>query len=390
MDLQISWNKSHNLGKNFLHNLLLDAAFLLEKSIILICYDKHKMYFDFANLVIILLVIFAGIIGVFALKRNVGRLFNKSKLQDNQSYAAILSFYSAGHLLALADRGTINGMKYSTYVTIFESYTANQFADAMAVIHVLDLPFNTDSHLIGLSKQHKIDRIKFGNFVKASGMEPVVLEGDFRDYFDLYAAKGQQIEVREVLAPDAMAFVVDYCKTHFWEINRSELYIVASDKDKEGGNIYTEAQEFVKEIKPALRPGDPGAPVVHHEIPYGEYDGPPLNCPICKKQMTSNNIWFTCPDGHGILVSGRELAGLRNQTVHIDSDASKATSHGLLTCPNCHNKMEEVDYDDNKITIDSCTNCPYRWLDTNEISKIAMPLEEQRKNNEFLNLALKD
>ncbi|HSW79999.1 MAG TPA: zf-TFIIB domain-containing protein [Candidatus Saccharimonadales bacterium] len=306
-------------------------------------------------------------------------------MADSADESAILSFYTAGHMLARADRGEIEGMRYATYVTMLDAFTPKQFVDDMAVIHVLDLPFNTSTHLVGLSKQHKIDRLRFGEFLKSGGMESVVLEGDFRNYFDLYAAQDQQLEVREVLDPAAMAYVVDYCKTHFWEINRSELYIVASIADKDGGDIFKEALEFVGQIKPALRPGDPGAPVVHHEIPYGEYDGPALKCPVCSKEMASNNLWFGCPDGHGILISGRELLGLRNHTIHLDVDTSKSENHGQITCPNCHNKMEEISYDDDEnLKIDSCTHCPYRWLDAKDITQIMNHDESKNKLDDIL------
>ncbi len=320
---------------------------------------------------------------VFGKKRKFGfgGLFkNQSNLADTQDDSEILAFYTQGHMLALADRGTSNGMNYSTYATIMNDVTATKLADdTMSVIHVLDLPFNTNTHLIGLTKQHKIDRVQFGNFVKSNGMMPIVLEGDFRDYFDLYSAKDQDIEAREIMNPKSMAYVVDYCKSHFWEINRSELYIVANNKDTSSGNIYAEAQQFVTQIKPALRPGDPGAPIVHHAIPYGEYEGPPLKCPVCSKEMSSNKLWHTCPDSHGILITGRELQGLKNHQISISSDPPKTQSHGQLSCPNCQYKMVDVDFDmDKNIKIDTCTNCPYRWLDAEEIFQISKRDEDSQ------------
>lgn len=318
------------------------------------------------------LIVFGAIVTAWR-RYSLGRLIRKdtSDPADSQSDSQILSFYTAGHSLVSAGTGTLDNMHYATYITTPGSDPTVGYVDELAVINVLDLPFNTDTHLIGLSKEHHVDRLKFANFARANGMEPVVLEGDFRDYFDLYAAKGEQVDVRTVLDPKAMEYVVDYCKSNFWEINRAEMYFVASSSDSKNTDIFKEAAEFVTEIKPALKPGQPGAPIVHHEVAYGEYDGPPLACPVCKKTMTSNSLWHTCPDGHGFLMSGRELAALHSGTFKIDIDASKAEQHGAITCPNCHNPMVEVDYQESGVTIDSCERCPYRWLDADDAAKLA-------------------
>jgi Zn-finger nucleic acid-binding protein len=33
--------------------------------------------------------------------------------------------------------------------------------------------------------------------------------------------------------------------------------------------------------------------------------------------------------------------------------------------------MQNLDYQNTGVKIDSCTNCPYRWLDANEITALA-------------------
>jgi Zn-finger nucleic acid-binding protein len=237
--------------------------------------------------------------------------------------------------------------------------------------------------MIGLSKDHKLNRVMFADFLEGHGMERVTLEGNFSSYFDIYAAKGQQVAVRQTLEPDAMAFVVDYCRSHFWEINSSELYIVATDSDPSKGEKITlldQSQKFIDEIKPALLPGQPGAAAIHHEIPYGEYDGPSLLCPICQKTMTLVGNSHICPDGHGILVTGAVLDKLHDNELDLklDIDPSKTAEHKQLTCPNCHNPMEPTQYQGGAVQIDSCTNCPYRWLDAGEVAKIQIPKTEDR------------
>jgi len=290
-------------------------------------------------------------------------------LPDGPEASSIIAYYAAGHQFNNVLRSQLNGMKYSTYVTLpVENAT---FTDTLAAIVALDLPFNTQAHLIGLSRQHHIDRLQFESFLLANGMQKIELEGNFPDYFDLYAPPGQEIAVREVLTPESMAFVVDYCSSHFWEINSAELYIVATENDQDNQNIIAASQQFMEEIKPALLPGEAGAAPVHHAAPYGEYDGPALPCPICSQTMTMQDNWQLCPAGHGVLISGRDIIRLRHRQLQIPADAAKAVAHGSLTCPNCHFQMEEVDYQDSGVKIDSCENCPFRWLDANEVGELA-------------------
>jgi Zn-finger nucleic acid-binding protein len=345
--------------------------------------------------IIILILIIVGI----AVKRSFWRYslrrpsteFADSAGSDSDS--EIISFYSAGHTLANAGQGELNSMRYTIYESIPIAPTEDSVAsglsamlsrnpgahddrplayvNSLATVFALDLPFNTQTHLLGLSTEHGIDRLQFENFMKANGLVKVVLEGDFRDYFDIYAAPGQDVAVRTVLNPETMDFVVDYCRTHFWEINASTLYIVASESDKGADDIVGKSQQFVQQVKPALLPGDPGAAPVHHETPYGEYDGPALLCPICQKTMTQTDNWQACPDGHGVLLNGRDLIRLHQHNLTIPSDAAKAQQHGSLSCPNCHSQMESVNYEETGVTIESCPTCPFRWLDADAMIKLA-------------------
>jgi Zn-finger nucleic acid-binding protein len=329
--------------------------------------DRFGIYLGF-------ILIAFGACSVLWRRYSVGRLVRKdpsAQLADSQSDSAILSFYSSGHTLLRAGKGTLNGMNFASYLSSPDTDPASGYVNDFAFINVLDLPFNTDTHLIGLSKEHEVDRIKFGNFLQANGMEPVILEGDFSKYFDLYAAKGEQVDVRTVLDPKAMAYVVDFCKSHFWEINRAEMYFVASSSDKHDNNIFKAAAAFVDEVKPALRPGQSGAPVVHHEVAYGEYDGPPLACPVCKATMTNNDLWHACPAGHGFLMSGRELGAIHAGKLKLEADPTKTKKHDILTCPNCHNPMTRVDYQGGGVQIDSCEYCPYRWIDATDAAQLA-------------------
>ena len=85
---------------------------------------------------------------------------------------------------------------------------------------------------------------------------------------------------------------------------------------------------------------------------------------------TDNCNWQVCSDGEGVFINGSDLLRLRNRQISIALDSTKAVKHGIITCPNCHNQMAQVDYDETQVQIDSCEHCPFRWLDADEPGKI--------------------
>lgn len=98
-----------------------------------------------------------------------------------------------------------------------------------------------------------------------------------------------------------------------------------------------------------------------------------MNCPLCSKPISAYKNIFVCPDGHGELVTGGFISGLKDsatdQKISETPDAYDTSTR--LICPNCSNPMEKVNYNNTGIMIDSCTTCPYRWLDSGEAQKIA-------------------
>ncbi len=331
------------------------------------------------DLIVLLAAIAVSLAYTYWRKFSLGRLLDgtSSEAGESSASATILAYYSAGHELIAGGHGTKSGMKYTLYATMPQKQSTVQalpYVDESAAIYVLELPFNTESHIVGLSKDHGLNRLQFESFLRANGMEKVVLEGDFPKYSDIYAAKGQQFQVRYVLDPAAMAYVADYCRSHFWEINNAELYIVVTNQDKEDVSVIEQSQKFIEQIKPALLPGQPGAPVVHHDLPYGEYDESALLCPICQKTMILNDTWQACPGGHGILIRARDLVRLHNKELKILAAPGKDAPHGPLTCPNCHHSMTSVDYEGSTaLKIDTCEHCPFRWLDASEVSLSVLP-----------------
>lgn len=329
--------------------------------------SNEQFYFLIAVLVV------AGIGALWSRRISIIRPPASQDLPDvSDSSSAILAYYTAGHNLANIKRDLLNGMHFSLYITTPGITEGQGFVAENALIYALDLPFNTETHLVGLSKQFSaVDRLQFASFLKANGMVRISLEGDFSDYFDLYAAQGQDIQARYVLNPEAMEFVVDYCRSHFWEISSSELYIAVTPEDRGDDDIVQASQQFVQHIRPALLPGDPGAPIVRHEAPYGEYDGPALPCPICNKTMRLTDNYQVCASGHGVLLNGKDLEQVHSRKLIITLPDGQQQNHGLLTCPNCKNPMVQTNYEETKIRIEYCEHCPFRWLDRDAMTQLS-------------------
>ena len=235
------------------------------------------------------------------------------------------------------------------------------------------LPFKTKVHLLGITKrddmsQFRIDKVN-------SVMEPVSLEGDYDKYFTLYAEKNTQMEARYVLDPKAMAFTIDFCKSHSWEIRESELYFVQEDVPNLKGDdtsMWDDINQFIKEIKPAVT-----TPLSDEELrirnPYGsavrQEDN--ITCPVCDVKLieTSDEV-YECSSGHGCLLHGSDLIKLRKKELKLKhtKESKSTTNHKNIICPSCGETMEKVSYAMTPTLIDSCSNCQFRWLDGGELT----------------------
>ncbi len=126
------------------------------------------------------------------------------------------------------------------------------------IIMTLTLPVKTSVHIVGMGIADTSVQSAFLRTVGSYNLESVELEGDFPDYFTLLCQKDKQMEVREVLDPTAMAFLVDFCKHQDWEILDNALYFCQSDaarkQDKTDQTSMTQdAQTFVEKILPVLQ-----------------------------------------------------------------------------------------------------------------------------------------
>lgn len=204
---------------------------------------------------LIILCIF--IIGAYIYKKLTISHRAKNNITNPTNRALIMSYYSKGYDLKLATNDSINGMNYSIFITT-EHFNLNpeEKADTNtepgATIYNLMLPFNTDAHIVGLSKKYAINSALIGEYMLINDLEQISLEGSFSDDFSIYARRGQGSITQYILDPAAMAFITDYCKDNFWEIFNNKMYIINDPNQSDGMLFLDTSLEFVRQIKPAL------------------------------------------------------------------------------------------------------------------------------------------
>lgn len=277
----------------------------------------------------------------------------------------LLAYFTQNATLTPVEDGKIGDMHYTTII----SSEKGNLAHTSAIISV-ELPFRTKVHILGVPKKTEATQLNPAKGI--SFMEEVVLEGDYPNYFSLYADKGQQTESRYHLDPAAMAFTVDFCQAHHWEIIQDTLYFLAepqSGTDADKTYMIDDVEQFVAEIRPAIE--DKNSPLQDRlRNPYGKDRRDSLKCPICQKKMANRELYFECPSHDGVLIKGGNLGPLRSGDIDISHmKPTKAHRNYDITCPSCNNQMFRLNYNMSKHTIiDSCSHCPYRWLDAGELT----------------------
>lgn len=315
-------------------------------------------------------MIAAGALGCIGVQK-----YQESKEPKVLAKSSLLfAFLTKGNMLIRADRGKVNDMYYDMYITLGAGPLFGEpIAPGGSVIYRLELPFNTQGHLVGISNNKHSSKDTSIEFVKQSGLTEVVLEGDFPNHFSLFSPEGQKVQARYIFDPAAMQFAVDFCANHNWEIVYDELYFTVAE-DQRGDSIIHKSIKFLEEIKPAVIKEFPSKESIKRKTPYGEWRGDPMPCPVCQKPLEYKVNWHECPDGHGRLLHAQKLLGFRRGKIkNLPSIESPdmAERQTDLICPHCESKMVEMQYAKLGLMIDSCSKCPYRWLDAGELAKIS-------------------
>jgi Zn-finger nucleic acid-binding protein len=279
----------------------------------------------------------------------------------------LLTYYSDGVSFTPINKGRFGELEY----VVMAGFASSAEHGESSAIYQIALPYASRIHLVGIPKKYKNTQLDpTGN---ESIMEAVVLEGDYPNYFSLYAEKGMQTESRYALDPKAMVFTVEFCQSFNWEIVDNQLYVIQTSGGiaDEDVDMSKTVLQFVKEIKPAI-----ALPLTDSQVsqitPYDEEYRKGLTCPLCATTLKKEQDFLACPRGDGILLKGGALTRLYAGALTVQRNylSGSPDTKALLTCPGCGTAMTKVPYRGSATIIDSCSHCPYRWLDAVDISSI--------------------
>ncbi len=294
-------------------------------------------------------------------------VFVRRKLRPTAKGSTVLLAHTFQDAEAVPVKGgtTKTGLYWQYYVG------ASQALSTMRGVYAVELPFKSGVHLLGIPKKGE----DFDINTWGSVMEPVVLEGDYPNYFSLYADIGEQQQTRFVLDPKAMVFTVDFCKDFSWEIVDDTLYVASEERTAPLDLI----NQFVREIRPAIEVASDRTQDPQLKMPYAHFEGREIDCPICTKQLVPAAEWLGCPDGHGVLVTGSQLQSIRGVNhaggvdipeVNVERSGNNPVGHTELQCPYCHSLMKSTQFAFTNVQIDVCPKCMFRWLDAGESKRL--------------------
>lgn len=317
-------------------------------------------------------IVFAFIMLILVLLDRTRRIKRKMRAPVTPYSPVLLSYHTYGKDMVLADEGsTETGANYQTFITTTptRAFAESKYESSTnSTIYRVELPFRANIHLLAIPKNgyaHKL-RPMFGG----QRMETVVLEGDFPSHFMLYVDKGNQTQARYVLDPKSMAFVIDFCKSHSWEIIDDEFYFVQLSGKKakdDPTHMSQDIDQFIREIRPAVQQKSQYATAGQDS---GETEND-VRCPVCKTSLKKEKHWLGCPEKHGIFISSKEVLAVRS----VDTPQNKSTTPidtSNINCPQCTIPMRQEDYHGSHVEVHSCYNCFHRWVHQGQLDKIIL------------------
>lgn len=326
--------------------------------------ESSDLYENLLNLGLPILVL---IIIYLSYKINSYRRLNKSF--EFAHTPILLSYYTSGiEEMVPLKKGKIGGMNYTAIAIIGNDDRG--ISGSAALLYMIELPFETKIHLLGIPK--KTGAAPLNPAAHKGIMERVDLEGDFNQYFSVFCEKNMQTDSRYVLDPSGMAFSVDFCQSHNWEIVGNDLFFVQganSKSDEDPTLMFDDIEEFVRQIRPAIARPAKKRPIAH--TVHLEKDPEDFRCPRCEIKLINETLCYRCPNGHGIFLLGARLADVKTKQISNQALASQhVKNEAPIHCPACNNVMHKVPYSGSNTIIDSCSHCPFRWLDSGELVRI--------------------
>lgn len=225
---------------------------------------------------------FLGTIIVYALVRQV--LLTRRRALESVSGPLLLATYVRGGGLVKMAEGEVEGLPYVFMATtgapgpnspapatstVTPGKLSEVLADGMAGlgakaqqqsregrgIMYIQLPYKSDLHLLAHGGKDSEFEALLRHTQLNNSVVPVVLEGDFPSYFNLYSDPSHEVELRQVLDPATMAFLVDFCTENDWELYQDHLYMVRRPGATAGNDtpLPEDAKNFARRILPTLK-----------------------------------------------------------------------------------------------------------------------------------------
>jgi hypothetical protein len=170
-------------------------------------------------------------------------LFKRSRLEikgGNTVDAPIIMSSGMGESSAIlgAAKGKLAGYDYVLLANSMDRVMLN-----------VTLPRNTGLHIIAIGdKSHNLDEgIRFS---QRKWLEPVSLEGNFPDRFEMYVSKDRQMEVRQLFEPDVMMNFYNLCRSYDFELFHESIYFSEAERANDSNDttsMVTDAEAFLQE-----------------------------------------------------------------------------------------------------------------------------------------------
>jgi hypothetical protein len=126
--------------------------------------------------------------------------------------------------------------------------------DAGRVMMLITLNRNTYVHIVAVGSRSGLQsRLSLGS--ARQWLEPVSLEGDFPDHFEMYCSKGAQMQTRQVFGPETMAKFVDFCKSYNFELFNESVYISVAENAEDSSDetsMVTDITNFLEHNRRVL------------------------------------------------------------------------------------------------------------------------------------------
>lgn len=246
----------------------------------------------------------------------------------------------------------------------------SRFSKGRTMIFTVHLPFETRLHLFAVSADAHV-------LLDKNKVEPIVLEGNYQAYFQLFALKGQQVDARYMLDPVAMEATMTYMHQYTWEVWGNTLYVI-SEIEFPSLDVF---DAVVEEIRPAITSNASVFPV-ENPVAYRVLEDSKLSvgCTFCGDSMLQSANGYACRHGHGFVLSDRQLRFMdRALAGHFDAATIKeqfkdpydvTTPDDLFdtpilpwsSCWFCLSNSFQAARLESGVDYQACPSCQYNWI----------------------------